>query len=669
MPDGDLDESITVCSRCRTENFSFASFCISCGEPLGGPETEQGGLIDSAPEPANPLLSPQSTVLSPRIRRREAVLGLLVLALVVGYALYDWQRSMSESKAYKDGAAAALNKDWDTAAASFDRAGGLRDAPKRTADARLKVETRDKLYSQALGAAGRFDWLAVAAGLEQLQLIQPAYRDSESLLEQARWKAHMGGIVYLVRDGPSPGLYLIDPQGRSFHLPGSDKDSLVRAMAPNGLALVYDRPAREVDFFIPPLTKPATPGQDPPGSQNPQRIPVLARLSNPQAGVITYTPLARLASDGTGVFSDQGLWWYSRPPGGGLVDDNVFYYSPYLSDPWTPVQVSGLQPGKRVIALDPPRSRVIIAERVGGLLGRPRETLLYIADATGANPQHVHLVSGDVERASVSPDGRRLLYTTQEDGTGISRAVWVAHLDGDTAQSIETTWPQQVQTLSWSGLDMNEGLAASWLPAGTDPAPRVIVSLIQPSLETLTVQAADAFQGTYAWRGVPDGGHEGDLSAFSHNGVYLASRRQHARQATLYVIGTAENVQFEASAPLPALPEQTVKMQFSPGDNYVIAVVRNRDGVSRGTTQDIYAARLDNDHRLEAPRRIAIADMPYTGDFPTLVLPGDGAVIAYISAGRQLHAVSLDGAHDTLVAGSADAVWSLGAGADLSWWR
>ena len=290
---------------------------------------------------------------------------------------------------------------------------------------------------------------------------------------------------------------------------------------------------------------------------------MLARLIGAQANLIGYTPLPRLASDGTGVFSAEGLWWYSRPPGGGLLDDNVFYYSPYLSDPWTPVQVSGLQPGRRVIALDPPRSRVIIAQRAGGQLGEPRETLLYIAEATGANPQLLHTVQGDIERASVSSDGHRLLYITQQDGSGISRAVWVASLDGGTAQSIETTWPQQVQSLSWSGPDMNEGLAASWLPAGTDPASRVIVSLIQPSLETLTVQAADAFQGTYAWRGVPDGGHEGDLSAFSHNGMYLASRRQHARQASLEVIGTAANVQFEASAPLPALPEQMVKIQFS----------------------------------------------------------------------------------------------------------
>ena len=101
----------------------------------------------------------------------------------------------------------------------------------------------------------------------------------------------------------------------------------------------------------------------------------------------------------------------------------------------------------------------------------------------------------------------------------------------------------------------------------------------------------------------------------------------------------------------------------------MIAAVRNRDGVSRGTAQDIYTARLGDDHRLAAPRRIAIADMPYSTDFPTLALPGDGAVIAYVSAGRQLHAGSLDGAYDILVAGSADAVWSLGAGADLSWWR
>ena len=120
------------------------------------------------------------------------MLGLLVLALVVGYALYDWQRTASRSRAYSDGVAAARSKDWDKAAASFGRADGLHDAAQRGEDARRKVQERDRLYGEALSAAAHSDWGVAAARLNQVQTIQPAYRDTP---ENGYLAADLGALV------------------------------------------------------------------------------------------------------------------------------------------------------------------------------------------------------------------------------------------------------------------------------------------------------------------------------------------------------------------------------------------------------------------------------------------------------------------------------------------
>src|SRR3954454_24432175 len=99
MPPSDLEETTQPCPWCKAANFPFASFCISCGEPLdegagGRPDELSWGTTERPPhERTSRRLS------LPRLGRRETVLGLLVLAMVVGYALFDWQQSTSRSQA------------------------------------------------------------------------------------------------------------------------------------------------------------------------------------------------------------------------------------------------------------------------------------------------------------------------------------------------------------------------------------------------------------------------------------------------------------------------------------------------------------------------------------------------------------------------------------------
>jgi hypothetical protein len=221
---------------------------------------------------------------------------------------------------------------------------------------------------------------------------------------------------------------------------------------------------------------------------------------------------------------------------------------------------------------------------------------------------------------------------------------------------------------------MNQHLTASWLPTGGE---KVIVDRAEPAKETLTVHDVDtfqAFQETYAWQGPPGGAHEGDVSGFSHGGAYAVSRRQQGRWASLELVATSStDPPYESRVKLPALADQIVSVRFAPLDDYVVAAVRNRDGISRGTTQAVYAAPISvtrwGSRRLDDPTRIALANLPYDPDFPVLALPAGNSLLVYVNPAHQLRAASLDGANDALVAPYADAVWNLEARDDLLWRR
>src|SRR2546422_9485151 len=89
------------CPGCGFANLAFASFCISCGEPLeleGSKARRLEGSDSGLPtfEPFSPQLNsplagswaaPNSGH-SP-LARWETWIGLAVLILVIGYALYD----------------------------------------------------------------------------------------------------------------------------------------------------------------------------------------------------------------------------------------------------------------------------------------------------------------------------------------------------------------------------------------------------------------------------------------------------------------------------------------------------------------------------------------------------------------------------------------------------
>src|SRR4051812_14193961 len=173
MRGGDPKRDAPACPYCGAGNFQFASFCIGCGEPLGE-EAEAGGRgswvggqdLPGSSDPRSPTPDPWTGILPAayrllisvvnrvRVGRVETALGVLLVVGVAGYVVYDWQSSSAHWKAYDEGLAAERGKDWDRAAASFDRASGLHDASQRGQVAEQKVQERDRLYGEAVGAVG-----------------------------------------------------------------------------------------------------------------------------------------------------------------------------------------------------------------------------------------------------------------------------------------------------------------------------------------------------------------------------------------------------------------------------------------------------------------------------------------------------------------------------------
>jgi hypothetical protein len=657
------------CPRCGSEYFAYASFCTMCGKSFG-----EEGFDDPSSDGADRDAPTSRNVMRPRLAglrvRWETWLGVLILALLMGYVVYDWQLNATLSDAYRAGLAAMEKRDWDAAVMNFGRAEGYRDAGRREEEAKERVTQRDRLYYGAVGAAGRHDWGAAISALERMREIQPSYRDSDSRIAQARdgaLKDGLAGIVYLVSDGREPGLYMRDGQGRSIRLPGSDKYSVVRAISEEGDAIVYDRPSVETDY----------PGeasrlnaalQGPFVADRPARVPVLARLGE-SSSVITTLPLPQLDYGGTGVFAEKGLWWYSPQQSTYSFDYEVFYWSQYLLASADVVRVSDLAVGRRVMAVDPLRSRVVLAEATGDPRGVGRETRLYLADAAGRDPRLLHKVEGEVYQASWSGDGRWLLYIAQQNGTNsITRTAWVLEPDKSLSAGEERPPARALKILTWRGIQMDARLSASFIPAEIGPA-RVVVDHVEYGVEHVLAHNLEDATIEVLWREGSDGVYRRDLSAFSHDGGYLATRRNRGDGSVIIASDISLGSRTWHSRPFPATNSQTVKVQFAPLDNYMIASVQNPEGINRGHTQNVYSMQKPERGDVAEARLIAVANMPYDSDAPSIALPGNGSMLAYVNADQELHAVFYNGKGDTLVESNVKAVWNLTGKRGLSWWR
>ena len=682
------------CPACGAENYAFAPFCILCGEPFdeqlylphrGGDDATTFLPSPSAIEPVSPDQSQPTMEVSPhslglRFSRREAVIGILILVLALGFVIYDWQRATAQADAYRAGIAAEQKKDWDQAAAFFEQAGDHRDAGSKAQKARVQLAERNRLYVAGSLAADGSDWKGAVAAFEQVEAIQPAFADTESRLVQARGKSlkvELGGLIYLVGSGPNPGLYLLDSEGQPSRLPGTDAQSSLRAVSPDGSRFVYDRPKQYADSTA--STAPNQKGQTPDSAPKASpldavgRVAVLATRSN---GTFTTRSLVAISGEGTGVFSDAGLWWYSGWYSEGWntgYDQHELLYLDTHTDNPPAVQISTPFTRLRPLALDTLRSRLVLAESAGELRDAGRTTRIYLADAKGENKRLVGSMPGDVQTASVSGDGHWLLATTNAaPAAGITeRAVWLLSLDegSNRAGDITTKSPLQIESLLWQGSGESMRLSAAFLPSSASPA-RVIVDRADHDLERLTFYSTEDRAVTHIWYTLSDTTALHDVAGFSHSGLFLSLRRKYGPDNRLELVGLAKpdflqswNVLVPSEADLPA------RVAFASDDAHVVIASEKANAPHGGHDYTLYSAGVDPVKGLVGLQSIGIANTQSIASLPPYALSMGGNVLAYVTPLHELHAVFLNGKQDSLLVSGASAVWSLADPSALSWER
>ena len=633
------------CASCGAANHSFASFCISCGEPFDLPGSSpaiSSTPRESSPEPTGP--SEQRTRSDFRTwATRETVLGVLVLVAAVGFAIYSWVSDAQESDAYQAGLIAQQKSDWDRAAIEFRRAGDHPGALDALAHVSIQVYERNRLYSDAQEAARREDWRTVAHALERVQGIQPDFKNSLRMLEFARERAQvpdLSSIIFLrgERGERFPGLYITDSAGRPVPLPGSDAVSRVRARSPDGRRFVYDRPRRYGDN---PITYPGTrPFPDDGGDLAIRRIPVLVTLL--PRGEIDTRSLPMLDGEGEGVFSPIDLWW-TRASTGETV------YVPFDAtgdDPLKALPV--IHPGERLLALDPRHDRAVVALEASGL------TRILVRDPRVAEPLFDQPVQGRVVAASVSPDGRWLVYMVEQGTPTRSRAVWVRSLY--VGESTPPGNPRLLEQAIATDAGEVPTLRAAFVPAA-EASDEVIVQRTVEGRSVMTIYRLNNAAMTHRWTGAGSGDLGLSDAVFSNEGAYVAVRRQYASASILEVTRlTRPSYVTSWYAHFPAPPGLRMLAIFAPADDFIVVGVDQKDG-EPGTS--LFGAQFGG--RAGLGRMIYLgAAFPSTQRvYPTVALVPDPASVVFVTTEGALRLAPASGQGPTQIASSVSAVWSL----------
>ena len=445
-------ESERLCSTCGAANVGYATFCLECGEPL---------------EAAGPRAAPAARAAGRQPARREIVLGAILLLVVLAVALGDWWHREAQEQSYRDGDRAVARREWERAAALFGGLGDYRDAPRRRDEVAATLARRDARYQAGQDALRAAAWLTAYRAFSDTLAIQPDYRDTPALLDQAAQQAGQAALTQAlyrrVRDG-APGLYLRQAPGAAdLLLPGSDGRSRVRLAA--GGRVIYDGPIAGVP------TGPDVPstGQRP---LPPDRQLLLADLEQQAAPQV----LPRQAGRGGQIVpAATGLWWYAAPrsdqasPAGWNVPiDGValglLAYYPFPAGPT--IEVIADPANDYVFAADPAQGRLLIGQHDPPGTPHP-QTGFYLAGPAGAFLQPLTRVTGIVQAARLSADGQYLLYVALIDPGADTAQIELRTLDLRAPQPV-------VKFQDWMIYDPNQtALRGEFVPG--PGAPRVLV--------------------------------------------------------------------------------------------------------------------------------------------------------------------------------------------------
>jgi hypothetical protein len=362
-------------------------------------------------------LDPEPVSLGEASRRRELVMGVLLLLGVLGWSGSQYWLQQALQGHYAAARQAGEERDWDTARAQYAAAAGYRDANARSTEvARLIVE-RDDHYDAAVSAAGRGLWAECLRATQAVRVIEPNYQDVRSLEAEAEaevYRAALSGTVALRTDANPRGLYYRTANGWVW-LAGSDRYSRVLVAAGAAGPVLYDAPGESGSIAPPPSPTPKTYG---PTLGTPELGGRRLMVASPRDGTLSFTPLALdPALYNTYVVGTGGVWalrfndGYRR--GRQLIQHSGYgYFDLAYQRLGSPVTSTLGLPGTEWMVMDlaPGGDRILMADVKKPDSFRAQSTL-YIADGAGAGRRLLYSGGGLVGRAQFSPDGQRVLLT------------------------------------------------------------------------------------------------------------------------------------------------------------------------------------------------------------------------------------------------------------------
>jgi hypothetical protein len=362
-------------------------------------------------------LDPEPPPISGRRQWWELALGLALLVGVLVFAGLQGIRQNAQQNSYAAGVAAAGKHNWEAAQTLFASASGYHDADRQAQDAAAKIAQRDNQYRLALANEETGDWAACLKSIQQVIDIQPGYKDSARIEQQASEQVYrdaMSGTIALRSNASPPGLYYYGQGGWTW-LPRSDGFSQVQGESPGGW-LVYDVPGKD--------WRPGSP-------QLAGRRLVVAQLTDlSQAKELTLDPsrynIFQVGNEG--IWALRALGHRESTASGqsplyldlrkSVLDASATLYESYATNLTSTMKLPDAIPEpfnhSTVMAFDPNSSRYIISRtQPDNLQTRILVTVFYMGEA-GGELRSVFTwqpLGGSVYSAQFSPNGRYLLVT------------------------------------------------------------------------------------------------------------------------------------------------------------------------------------------------------------------------------------------------------------------
>src|SRR4051812_30087386 len=111
-------------------------------------------------------LDPEPEPSKGRTGKREFVLGMLLLCVVLAWGGWSWWEQQSKQSNYHEAQQAVLDRDWDSAHAHFAAASGYKDANSQLRQIDKLITERDKWYKLALDNRAKKQWAASLKGAQ-----------------------------------------------------------------------------------------------------------------------------------------------------------------------------------------------------------------------------------------------------------------------------------------------------------------------------------------------------------------------------------------------------------------------------------------------------------------------------------------------------------------------